>query len=87
MQLTDSEKKQIKSTIRRMQKVLSFAFPDRSNIYIGYYALMTSKYLVSQYFDEDCTNAEEFKAIRKCIVNDLSEYTKTIFSKEFKGDK
>ena len=85
MQINDMDEKRIKNTIRRMQKVLAFAFPDKTDLYIGFYALMTSKYLISRYFDNDCETKDEFQHVRKCLVKDLSEYTKMIFSKEFKG--
>lgn len=85
MQINDFDEKRIKNTIRKMQKCLSFAFPDKTDLYIGFYALMTSKYLISRYFDEDCATKDEFQNVRKCLIKDLSEYSKMIFSKEFKG--
>ena len=87
MQINDLEEQKIKNTIRRMNKVLSFAFAGKSDLYIGFYALLTSKYLISRYFDEDCKDKDEFKNIRKCLVKVLSEYSQMVFKKDFKGGK
>lgn len=79
MQLNDFDEMKIKNTICKFQKVLSLAFPDKTDLYIGYYALMTSKYLINRYFDEDCDNETDFKHLRKCLVKDLSQYSKYSF--------
>lgn len=83
MQLNDLEEKKVKNTIRRMAKVLQFAFNGKSDLYIGFYALMTAQMLLKRYFDEDCTDAAEFKSVKACILNNLSEFTKTIFKMQF----
>ena len=87
MQLTEIEEKRVKNTIRRMAKVLMFAFANKTDIYIGFYALMTAQLLICRYFDEDCTNEDEFKNIKRCLLKNLSDFTKTIYAQEYKGGK
>ncbi len=87
MQLTDIEAK-IKNTIRKMAKVLSFAFSNKTDLYIGFYALMTAEMLLKRYFDEDCNNEIEFKNVKCCILKNLSDFTKKLYGMQFsKGDK
>ena len=83
--LTELDEKRIKNTIRRMAKVLCFAFPNKSDIYVGFYALMTAQNLIKRYFDEDCTDASEFKHLRACLINNVSEMQKQLYEMKFKG--
>lgn len=85
MQLNDLEQKRVKNTIRRMAKVLMFAFSGKTDIYIGFYALMTAQMLICRYFDEDCKNEDEFKNIKRCLLKNLSDFTKTMYAQQFKG--
>ena len=85
MQLNDLEQKKIANTIRRMYKALVFAFPNKSEEFISAYALLTSKNIINRYFDETCKSKDDFVNARKFFIAQLSEYSKMIFSKEFKG--
>jgi hypothetical protein len=85
MQLTDIEARKVKNTIRRMAKVLSFAFSDKTDIYVGFYALMTAQMLICRYFDEDCKDEVEFKNVKRCLLKNLSDFTKTMYGTQFKG--
>ena len=70
-----------------MYKALVFAFPNKDEQYISAYALLTSKYIIKRYFDETCKTKDEFVNARKFFIAQLSEYSKMLFSKEFKGEK
>lgn len=83
MQLNNLEEKKVKNTIRRMSKVLQFAFRGKSDLYIGFYALMTAQLMLKRYFDEDCNDPTEFKNVKACILKNLSEFTKTFFQMQF----
>lgn len=83
--LTEIDEKRIKNTIRRMAKVLMFAFPNKSDIYIGFYALLTAQNLIKRFFEEDCDNASEFKHLRACLINQISEMQKELYEIKFKG--
>ncbi len=83
MQLNDLEQRKIKNTIRRMSKVLQFAFRGKSDLYIGFYALLTASFLIKRYFEEDCESYQEFKNVKPCVLNSLSELTKTIYEVQF----
>lgn len=83
MQLNDFEQRKVKNTIRRMSKVLQFAFRGKSDLYIGFYALMTAQLLLKRYFDEECNDPTEFKKVKPCILKNLSEFTKSIFKMQF----
>lgn len=85
MQLNDLEQVKVKSTIRRMAKVLTFAFGNKTDIFIGFYALMTAQMLICRYFDEDCKNEDEFKNVKRCLLKNLSDFTKTMYAQQFKG--
>lgn len=87
MQLNDFEQIKIKNTIRRMVKVLRFAFCNKTDIFIGFFALMTAQTLICRYFDEDCENEDEFKNIKCCLLKNLSDFTKTMYAQRFKGSK
>ena len=84
MQINDMDEAKIKNTIRKMQRCLSLAFPDKGDLSIGFYALLTAQVLINRYFDEDCENEVEFKNIKCCLLNNLSEFTKTVFKTQFK---
>lgn len=81
--LNDLEEKRVKNVIRRMAKVLQFAFQGKSDLYIGFYALLTARLLIKRYFEEDCVSYQEFKNIKPCVLNSLSELTKTIYEMQF----
>lgn len=83
MQLNDLEEKRVKNAIRRMAKVLRFAFSGKSELYIGFYALLTASFLIKRYFEEDCGSYQEFKNVKPCVLNSLSELTKTIYEVQF----
>ena len=85
MQLTEIEQKKVKNTIRRMAKVLQFAFSDKTDIFVGFYALMTAQMLICRYFDEDCKNEDDFKNVKRCLLKNLSDFTKTMYGTQFKG--
>jgi CRISPR/Cas system CMR subunit Cmr4 (Cas7 group RAMP superfamily) len=87
MQLNDMEQAKIRNTIRKFSKALIFAFPDKTDIYIGYFALMTAQMFINRYFDEDVATETEFKNIKRCLLADISEFTKNLYSKTYKGDK
>lgn len=84
--MTEIEQKKVKNTIRRMAKALYFAFRGENDIFIGFYALMTAQMLICQYF-EDCDDESEFKNIKRCLLKNLSEFTKAVYGTEFKGGK
>lgn len=83
MQLNDLEEKRVKNTIRRIATALRFLFNDKSDLYIGFYALLTASFLIKRYFEEDCESYQEFKNIKPCVLNSLSELTKTIYEVQF----
>lgn len=83
MQLNDLEEKRVKNTIRRMATALRFLFNDKSDLYIGFYALLTARFLIKRYFEEDCESYQEFKNVKPCVLNSLSELTKTIYEVQF----
>ena len=83
MQLNDLEEKRVKNTIRRMATALRFLFNDKSDLYIGFYALLTASFLIKRYFEEDCESYQEFKNAKPCVLNSLSELTKTIYEVQF----
>ena len=89
MQLNDLEEKRVKNTIRRIATALRFLFNDKSDLYIGFYALLTASFLIKRYFEEDCESYQEFKNVKPCVLNSLSELTKTIYEVQFvkKGGK
>lgn len=84
MQLTEIEEKRVKNTIRRMARVLMFAFANKTDIYIGFYALMIAQMLICRYFDEDCKDEIEFKNIKRCLLKNLSDFTKVMYAQKFK---
>lgn len=83
MQLNDLEEKRVKNTIRRIATALRFLFNDKSDLYIGFYALLTASFLIKRYFEEDCESYQEFKNVKPCVLNSLSELTKTIYEVQF----
>lgn len=83
MQLNDLEEKRVKNTIRRIATALRFLFNDKSDLYIGFYALLTASFLIKKYFEEDCESYQEFKNVKPCVLNSLSELTKTIYEVQF----
>ena len=83
MQLNDLEEKRFKNTIRRIATALRFLFNDKSDLYIGFYALLTASFLIKRYFEEDCESYQEFKNVKPCVLNSLSELTKTIYEVQF----
>jgi len=85
MQLNDFEQLKVKNTIRRMVKVLMFAFGNETDIFVGFYALMTAQVLICRYFGEDCHDENEFINVKKCLLKNLSDFTKTMYAQEFKG--
>jgi len=85
MQLNDLQQKQVKNVIRRMQKVLHFAFRGENDIFIGFYALMTAEMLIKQYFDDICEDEVEFKNVKRCLLKNLSDFTKTMYGTQLKG--
>lgn len=85
MQLNDLEQKKIVNTIRKMSKILRFAYPDKTDIFIGFYALMTAQAYILRYFDEDCASEEEFKNMKRNILKQLSDFTKTMYAQDYKG--
>ncbi len=87
MQLNDMEQMKVKNIIRNMAKVLSFGFQGHSDLFIGFYALMTAQMFIMRYFDEECADETEFKNIKRCILKNLSDFTKTMYAQEFKGGK
>ena len=87
MQLTDLEQRIIKNTVKKFAKVLMLAFPDKTFIYIGYYAFLTAQAFIERYFAEEVQDEDEFRNIKRCLLNDLSEYTKSMYAKQYKGEK
>ncbi|MCD8025171.1 MAG: hypothetical protein LUE64_06515 [Candidatus Gastranaerophilales bacterium] len=85
MRLNDFEEQKLKNNIRKMGKVLRFAFYGKSDAYIGTYALLASQALMESYLNSDCENENEFKQLRACLINTLSEYQKSIYLTKFKG--
>jgi hypothetical protein len=85
MQLTEFEQMKVKNTIRKMARVLMFAFSKNSCLFIGFYALMTAQMFIEKYFDEECQNETEFVNIKRCLLKNLSEFTKSMYAQEFKG--
>lgn len=85
--LNDLQEMKVKSIIRKMSKVLQFAFRGRTDVFIGFYALMTAQLFIQRYFEEDCESFEEFKALKTCLLKNLSEFQKSIFLVEFKGGR
>lgn len=83
MQLNDLEEKRVKNTIRRIATALRFLFNDKSDLYIVFYALLTASFLIKRYFEEDCESYQEFKNVKPCVLNSLSELTKTIYEVQF----
>ena len=83
MQLNDLEEKRVKNTIRRIATALRFLFNDKSDLYIGFYALLTAQLMLRLYFYEDCNDPTEFKNVKACILKNLSEFTKTFFQMQF----
>lgn len=83
MQLNDLEEKRVKNTIRRIATALRFLFNDKLDLYIGFYALLTASFLIKRYFEEDCESYQEFKNVKPCVLNSLSELTKTIYEVQF----
>lgn len=83
MQLNNLEEKRVKNTIRRIATALRFLFNDKSDLYIGFYALLTASFLIKRYFEEDCESYQEFKNVKPCVLNSLSELTKTIYEVQF----
>ena len=83
MQLNDLEEKRVKNTIRRIATALRFLFNDKSDLYIGFYALLTASFLIKRYFEEDCESYQAFKTVKPCVLNSLSELTKTIYEVQF----
>lgn len=83
--LNDLEEMRVKSIIRKMSKVLQFAFKGKTDVFIGFYALMTSQLLIKRFFDEDCASFEEFKALKTCLLKNMSDFQKSIFLMEYKG--
>lgn len=83
MQLNDLEEKRVKNTIRRIATALRFLFNDKSDLYIGFYALLTASFLIKRYFEEDCESYQEFKNFKPCVLNSLSKLTKTIYEVQF----
>jgi len=81
------EQMKVKNIIRNMAKVLSFGFQGHSDLFIGFYALMTAQMFIMRYFDEECADETEFKNIKRCILKNLSDFTKTMYAQEFKGGK
>ena len=71
MQLNDLEEKRVKNTIRRIATALRFLFNDKSDLYIGFYALLTASFLIKRYFEEDCESYQEFKNVKPCVLNSL----------------
>lgn len=85
--LTEFQEQQVKKVMRRMAKALSFAFAGKSDIYIGFYALLTAQTFISRYFDEDCASKEEFTQIKKSLIANISQFQKNLFAMNYKGDK
>lgn len=83
-ELNDLEEKKVKNTIRRVAKVLRFAFNGKSDLYIGTYALLTAQTLFMSWLDNDCPNSQEHKTAKSNILRILSEFTKSIFQMQFK---
>lgn len=83
MQLNDLEEKRVKNTIHRIATALRFLFNDKSDLYIGFYALLTASFLIKRYFEEDRESYQEFKNVKPCVLNSLSELTKTIYEVQF----
>ena len=84
MKLSELEEKIIKKTMLKTAKVLLLAFRDKSDIFIGFYALLTAQTFINQFFD-GCESETEFKEIKCCLLRNLSEFQKKIYAVEFKG--
>lgn len=85
MELNDIEIMQMKKIICRMGQVLTFAFADKSQIFIGFYALLTAQMIIQQYFDEECSDIEEFKTVQKSLLKNESDFIQSLYKLEFKG--
>lgn len=81
--LNDLEERKVKNTIRRVAKVLRFAFNGKSDLYIGTYALLTAQTLFMSWLDNDCLTLQEHKIAKSNMLRILSEFTKTIFKMQF----
>lgn len=84
MQLNDIDKIRMQNVMRKLAKVLRFAFSGKSDIYIGFYALLTAQAMILSYMKEDCRNKEDFKQIKINLIKTLTEFQKEVFAMSFK---
>ncbi len=82
-ELNDLEERKVKNTIRRVAKVLRFAFRGKSDLYIGTYALLTAQTLFMSWLDNDCKTPQDYKTAKSNMLRILSEFTKSIFQMQF----
>lgn len=81
-ELTEFENKKVQHEIKRMAKAINLAFYGRTDIFKGFYALLTARAFIRRYFAEDVTDPIEFKEVRVCLNKVLSEFMQEVFSAE-----
>lgn len=86
-QLNDLEKRKVENTIHRVVRVLRLTFNDKSDLYIGTYALLTAQALFMSWLDNDCKTPQDYKTAKSNMLRILSEFTKTIFKMQFTKER
>lgn len=83
-QLTELENKRVEKEIKRMRKAINLSFYGRTDIFKGFYALLTARTFIRRYFAEDVNDATEYREVRICLNKILSEFMQEVFLMEFR---